>query len=61
MQTEIRPKHGSIEKIAKAVGCSRNHVSVCLRGIVDSELSGKIRAKALELGGVEVKSEPINN
>lgn len=55
MNNEIILKYGKSKKVADAVGCSREHVRMCLKGVVESDLSDKVRATALKLGGVEVE------
>lgn len=55
MDREIRPKHGSITKIAKILKCNRNSVKPALMGYVNTKLAKKIRRKAIELGGIEIE------
>lgn len=53
---EIRMKHGGIAKVAKKLGHNRDHVSDCLKGVVDTDLAKKIRKTAIKMGGFEVNN-----
>ena len=52
---EIMVRYGNVTKLAKLCGCTIQSVRLSLKGLVDSDLSHKIRKEAIALGGVEIK------
>lgn len=58
---EIFVKYGMSSRLAKEFGCTIQTVRLALRGAVDSELSHRIRKKALKWGGLEDKRKVVYN
>lgn len=52
---EIVVRYGDVTKLAKICGCTIQSVRFALKGLVQSDLSTKIRKEAIALGGVEMK------
>lgn len=52
---EIVVRYGDVTKLAKICGCTIQSVRFALKGLVQSDLSIKIRKEAIALGGVEMK------
>lgn len=58
---EIFVKYGMSSRLAKEFGCTIQTVRLALRGAVNSELSHRIRKKALKWGGLEDKRKIVFN
>lgn len=54
---EILIKHKSKKKIKESLNTTYPTIRLALLGDVDTDLAKRIRAKALELGGVEVPQQ----
>ena len=52
---EIEVKYGDVSRLAKICGCTIQSVRLALKGLVNSDLSHKIRKEAIALGGDEIK------
>ncbi|SHE30383.1 hypothetical protein [Dysgonomonas macrotermitis] len=55
--SEILVKHSVKKRIKEELNTSYPTVQSALFGMTDTQLAREIREKALQLGGVEVKSE----
>lgn len=58
---EILTKHGERRYLAKLFGVSMVTVRNALRGTTKSNLTEKIRAAAIERGGMEINNQDKNN